>query len=106
MIQVETFQVGDSVRSFDFPGWDEVRGEALGMNTTGERVSYVEGVIVALIPAGRGYHPHPTYEISVTRIVRGGEICDVEGAGVTVCPPVNGTPTHKAPGHTFGVVAA
>jgi len=80
-------QIGDKVRSFDFPGRD----------LTGERACYVEGIVVAIAP-----RPRPCmdgierYHIRITARVFGGirkeprEILAEYRRGLAL-PPVNGT---------------
>ena len=79
MAQKEMIQVGSKVRSFDFESRD----------LEGERACYVEGVVKAIGEVMEGCE---RYVIEVTRDVFGGEDSD-RRVGITVYPPINGTPS-------------
>jgi hypothetical protein len=103
-VQGNTIAVGDRVRSFDFPLYLEDRDCFLGIDTEGDRVAFVEGIVEAIgedVMQGCA-----RYRIRIERevcIADGKTIPDCYGAGHEVFPPVNGTPSWMH-GRTFGVV--
>lgn len=76
--------VGDAVRSFDFPMY----GRNLGRDLEGERAAYVEGYVVDIVETDAGYD---AYHIMVNKDVFGGEESDAR-VGNIITAPVNGTP--------------
>lgn len=96
-------EVGTVVRSFDFPMYSD--GNVLGMDLTGERASYVEGVVKAI--GEDELEGCKRYRIEVTRAVRGGMEADLSSRadGIpAIFPPLNGTPSLFCGPVTFGVV--
>jgi len=93
MKKPHTIQVGDLVRSYDFPDFQDDK-----------RPSFVEGIVEAITD----HETHPTfrdcnrYQIHVSRRVFGGKE-RTDQIGVRVFPPVNGTPSWLG-GVTEGVV--
>ncbi|GJD87842.1 hypothetical protein BHAOGJBA_1347 [Methylobacterium hispanicum] len=98
-------EIGCRVRSFSSTFAYE-DGRVAGLETAGDRVSYLEGVLRAIGDVRRDC---PRYTIEVERRVsgRGDRIKDETVAADdpwrTVIPPVNGTPT-SAGEYCFGVV--
>ena len=95
----EQVQVGDKVRSFDFA---DPRHPEWGRDLEGERAAYVEGLVVAVLPAGaefaveRGkvacFPDCDRYAIKVETRVWSGKREAPREAETWVFPPVNGTP--------------
>lgn len=95
-IQGRTLEVGCRVRSFDFPLFSQKYDTFLGMDTKGERVSYVEGILVRF--ADEMVEGCKRYEIKIER-----EVCTreygqepkvlIHRAGQLTYPPQNGTPS-------------
>lgn len=92
-----TIEIGGRVRSFDFPSYRD--GVLSGLDTTGSRANYVDGLVEAIgedtIESCR------RYRIRVEKNVVGGE--PVTPVAQEIYPPVNGTPQMRSPGVTFGV---
>ena len=74
-------EIGNRVRSFDFPTGHE------GRTLEGPYACYVEGRVVGLTARGGC----PCYRILVDRVVFGG-VESNRRTGYHVTPPVNGTP--------------
>jgi len=72
----ESIQIGDTVRSFDFARFRDLRGE---------QACYVEGVVSLIVKEPEG----TTYYIQVQRDVCAGEV--VTPGRETVTVPANGT---------------
>lgn len=77
----DKIEVGDSVRSFDFP--DHHR------DLVGEHAHYVEGFVIAIVH----WQGSDRYKIQVTGRVWAGSRIEVTEDFAEVLPPVNGTPT-------------
>lgn len=99
-------EVGCRVRSFSSP-FAFGDGRIAGLEMTGERVGYMEGVLTAI---GEVEHEGcPRYSIEVESRVsgRGGDIrvepLAEDSPWKRIIPPLNGTPTSMG-GRTFGVV--
>jgi len=85
----DNIQVGDMVRSFDFP--------TLNRSEVGEDACYVEGEVVEF----RRIEGRTRYVIRATRRVFGGK--EVEAEQRNFYPPVNGTPCAFGRSVTDGV---
>ncbi len=117
---IHDIEVGQRVRSFDFPDWSERHG-TYGIHAEGDYVGtpayrpacFWEGVVVAIVKRGEryGYHddnrsytledPHADrYVIEVERRVWDG-VADPHPPASVVTAPVNGTRTLSL--YTFGV---
>ena len=73
-------QIGDYVRSFDFPE------RASGRQLSGERACYIEGLITKIVNSqGCDF-----YEIEVQKRVWSGEEVQISHEEFKVYPPVNG----------------
>ena len=92
-------EVGTKVRSHDFAFGLKGRTLPLGMQTEGDRASYVEGVVEAI--GDITIEGCPRYTIRPFVRVRAGEAESAEG-DECIHPPVNGTPSLMG-GVTCGV---
>lgn len=104
-MQQDEIQVGDRVRSFDFP-----QTQGTDPPLTGRNACYLEGVVEAILPAGVSapetgmvFPDCPRYVIRVTRQVFRGEDRDRD-VGSLAFPPVNGVTTLVWDRPTFGVL--
>ncbi len=110
---IHDIEVGQRVRSFDFPDWSERHG-TYGIHAEGDYAGtpayrpacYWEGVVVAIVERGERYDswlqdPHADrYVIEVERRVWNG-VADPHPPASVVTAPVNGTRTLSL--YTFGV---
>lgn len=76
---MDKIQVGDRVRSFDFPG---IRDDC-----------YVEGIVLMIGRFGSFGNDCSRYVIVVEKAIREREVQTDFGGDLIVYPPVNGTPT-------------
>jgi len=91
MSEVNSIEVGNKVRSFDFA--TTIKGEAYGRDLEGDRASYVEGEVIGFEHKAMCSR----YVIRVERRVFGGEevtqvVANAHAEEHVVYPPVNGTP--------------
>ena len=86
-------QVGDTVKSYDFPSRYFYRPADMELD-------YVAGEVVAIVDHPEGYK---AYEIHVSHRVANGKPHPPRTPGEIVRCPVNGTPTYGECDYTFGV---
>ena len=112
---IHDIEVGQRVRSFDFPDWSERHG-TYGIQAEGDYVGtpayrpacYWEGVVVAIVERGERYGTwlggrpfvRTSYVIEVERRVWDG-VADPHPPANVITAPVNGTRTLSL--YTFGV---
>lgn len=96
MTSKHDIQVGDHVRSFDFPTHGH---PTWGRDLTGARAAYVLGEVTEIlkcgdtdIRSGAVFHDCDRYVIRVTGRVFRGQMHEVPDP--FIYPPVNGTPTY------------
>ena len=86
-------QVGDTVKSYDFPSRYFYRPADMELD-------YIAGEVVAIVYHHEGYR---AYKIHVTHRVVNGKALPPREPGECVYPPVNGPPTYGECDYTFGV---
>lgn len=102
-IDGEAISVGQTVRSYDFAFGLKGNNRPLGMEDSGERASWIEGIVHAI--GEDVIEGCPRYKIEVVLRRRGKQVSQIETSDPEyVYPPVNGTRSLMG-GVTCGVTA-